>query len=133
MNNFLYIIFSTLLGDSILTIRLFSLSISLFFVFSYFKFIEMTSNQKVAFFSATSLLLLPIFNIQSISFYNEIGSLAFALTSLIFFKKQRLKLFSFFGVIAILYLESTLAFYASIAMTALMNYLKVKAKKKTKK
>lgn len=130
INNFLYLIFSTLFGKSIISVRLFSLLVSLLLVISYFNFIAITSSRNVAFYSSLTLLLLPMFNIQSICFYNEIGSLAFVLLSLIFLKKEKLSFFSLTGIIAILYLESAFAFYASILIFALIDCLKDRDKRK---
>jgi len=126
LNNFLYFLYSSIFGVSLFSMRAFSLIISCLFVLSFYCFVSVTSNRRVAFYSSLSLMMLPMFQIQSIMFFNEMGSLMFALVSLALLHQKRLKSYALFGIMAVLFLESAIAFYIAISLISIFHLMKKK-------
>lgn len=119
LNSFLYFLYSKIFGASLYTARSFSLLISCLFLLSFYNYIRQICDSRVAFYSASAFLCLPMFQVQSILFLNEIGSLLFIFIALSSLYRERLLAYCFFSALAVFYLESAVAFPISIILISL--------------
>ena len=114
MMNLLYFQFGEWFGKSIVSLRLFCLLMSGALLVVYYSLLKSHVNRFTALFAGLSFLALPMFQVQSLVFYNELGSFALALGGLFFYFKRQYWLYALFASAAFLYLESSLAYSLAV-------------------
>ncbi len=112
--NFLYFLFSKFFWNDLQAARLFCLIMSSLCIFFYYLLLKFQMKPLMSALAASSLLILPMFQVQSLLFLNEYGSYALAFASLVAYQKNKMGTYAALMSMAVFYLESALSYALAI-------------------
>lgn len=116
--NLSYWCFQFLAGNDLESVRLFCLIMSTSLLGVFYLLLKKWVNTSTAFFACLAFLSLPMFQVQSIVFFNELGSFTLALLGVHFFLQKRYFSYALLASLAFLYLESSIAYSLAIFLLA---------------
>lgn len=118
--NFLYYCWSRVFGVDLHSTRMFCLSVHTLLIPFFYLTLRKGLGREVAFYSSVAVMLLPLFQVETVLFVVELGSYTLAFTALFFYMRNSIFLYSLFASLAFLYLESALAFAAGVLVYELV-------------
>ena len=125
--NLLYYCWSEVFGNTMVSVRHFCLFFSTMALALFYLFLVRETSRPQAFFATLGALSLPMLQVQSILFLNQLGCYVWIFLSLIAYQRKNWWLFFLFSLLGFLWLESALAFVVAVLIIEIWISLKNKA------
>lgn len=114
--NFLYYCWSLVFGNSMPSVRHFCLFFSTLSILAFYGFLVREMTRSQAFYTSLAALTLPMLQVQSILFLNQLGCFFWIFLSLMAYQKKRWIYFTLFSLLGFAWLESALSFVVAIML-----------------